>query len=150
MGGAESWAAFVSNRLTMREKAVIERLATGAPAKCCCIELGLAPSTISTVVATAARKLGLSSRGQLLRLAGTLLARDDDALDLTTLTAAEGEVLAMVCEGLSNAEIATRRGRSVRTIANQVASILAKTGATSRRQVAVATLRLHRNNDHLR
>ena len=48
------------------------------------------------------------------------------------LTAAERDVLARVARGESNAAIAKARKTSVRTIANQVASLLRKTGAASR------------------
>lgn len=49
-----------------------------------------------------------------------------------SLGAAEREVLALIRAGLSNAAIARARRRSVRTVANQVSSILRKLGATSR------------------
>lgn len=49
-----------------------------------------------------------------------------------TLTPAEVEVAKLVAAGLGNAEIALLRGRSERTIANQVASVLQKLGAPSR------------------
>ncbi len=52
------------------------------------------------------------------------------------LTDAEREVARLVMEGLSNAEIARRRGTSIRTVANQVASVFAKAGAGSRRELA--------------
>jgi DNA-binding CsgD family transcriptional regulator len=52
------------------------------------------------------------------------------------LTAAERSVVAMVATGASNAEIARARGRSPRTIANQIASIMRKLGVGSR--VAIA------------
>lgn len=48
------------------------------------------------------------------------------------LTAAEGEVARLIAAGLSNAEIARRRGASPRTVANQAASIFRKLGVTSR------------------
>lgn len=48
------------------------------------------------------------------------------------LSAAEHEVLDLVVEGKSNAEIARARGTSVRTVANQVARMLKKLGAGSR------------------
>ncbi|MFT3913713.1 MAG: helix-turn-helix transcriptional regulator [Anaeromyxobacteraceae bacterium] len=51
------------------------------------------------------------------------------------LTEAEREVLGLVREGLSNADIARRRGRSVRTVANQIASIFAKCGVRSRAEL---------------
>ena len=48
------------------------------------------------------------------------------------LTDAERDVLARVARGASNAEIAKERKTSVRTVANQVASLLRKTSAKSR------------------
>ena len=48
------------------------------------------------------------------------------------LTSAERDVLARVVRGESNQAIAHARKTSVRTIANQVASLLRKCGATSR------------------
>jgi DNA-binding NarL/FixJ family response regulator len=41
-------------------------------------------------------------------------------------------VLACIARGMSNAEIARVRQTSVRTVANQVGSLLRKTGAASR------------------
>lgn len=52
------------------------------------------------------------------------------------LTDAEHEVARDAIDGLSNAEIARRRGRSARTIANQLASIYRKLGVTSRCELA--------------
>jgi DNA-binding NarL/FixJ family response regulator len=49
-----------------------------------------------------------------------------------TLTSAERAVLDLVVRGASNAEIARTRGSSIRTVANQVASLLRKLAATSR------------------
>lgn len=48
------------------------------------------------------------------------------------LTSAEQRVLALLAEGLRNADIAERLHRSVRTVDHQVASLLGKLGATSR------------------
>ncbi len=48
------------------------------------------------------------------------------------LSKAERDVLERVTRGESNATIARARKTSVRTVANQVASILRKTGAASR------------------
>ena len=48
------------------------------------------------------------------------------------LSPAEAEVLALVVEGKSNKQIAKARKTSERTIANQVASLLRKTCASSR------------------
>ena len=49
-----------------------------------------------------------------------------------SLTPAEREVLTLVIAGNSNAAIARCRKTSARTVANQVASLLAKLGAGSR------------------
>ncbi len=48
------------------------------------------------------------------------------------LTAAECEVAHLIAAGLSNAEIARRRGVSPRTVANQAARIFRKLGVASR------------------
>jgi DNA-binding CsgD family transcriptional regulator len=119
--------------LTEREVDVLSLSARGIPTKLVSYGLGLATSTVSSTLARAASKLGLSTRLELLRLAATL-ARDPRSCALAeTLTAAEGEVLALLREGLSNEQIAQARSRSVRTVANQVASLLRKTRSPSRR-----------------
>lgn len=51
------------------------------------------------------------------------------------LTDAEREVVTLLLEGRSNHEIATMRGCSYRTIANQLASIYRKLGVTSRTEL---------------
>ena len=48
------------------------------------------------------------------------------------LTDAEREIVTALLDHQSNAEIARRRGTSVRTVANQVASIFRKLGVKSR------------------
>lgn len=53
----------------------------------------------------------------------------------TVLTPAEREVLAGVLQGKSNAEIALLRGTSLRTVANQIASIFRKLGVGSRAEL---------------
>jgi DNA-binding CsgD family transcriptional regulator len=119
--------------LSRREVDVLELASTGLSTKLCGYALGLSPTTISTTLANAARKLGGLNHLELLRVAA-LLAHDPRAdADEPTLTAAERDVLALIRQGLSNAEIAAQRGRSVRTIANQVARLLEKTGRPSRR-----------------
>ena len=52
-----------------------------------------------------------------------------------TLTPSERDVCRLLLRGSSNAEIASERGVSKRTVANQVASILKKLGARSRADV---------------
>jgi DNA-binding CsgD family transcriptional regulator len=48
------------------------------------------------------------------------------------LSPAEREVVELVLAGLTNVEIASKRERSARTIANQLASIFRKLGVSSR------------------
>lgn len=49
-----------------------------------------------------------------------------------TLTPSERDVAKGLLEGLSNTQIARERGVAVRTVANQVAAVLKKTGVSSR------------------
>jgi DNA-binding NarL/FixJ family response regulator len=58
------------------------------------------------------------------------------------LTPAELAVARAISQGDSNAEIARARGTSIRTVANQVASILVRLGAGSRAQVAARLTRV--------
>ena len=58
---------------------------------------------------------------------------DDEAL--RRLTKAEREVVTHVLSGLTDGEIARRRGVSTRTVSAQVASILSKLGAASRTEL---------------
>lgn len=60
---------------------------------------------------------------------------------LAELTPAERVVLDGVCRGLSNAQIAYQRKASVRTVANQIASLFKKLGATSRLDLALLAAR---------
>lgn len=55
-----------------------------------------------------------------------------DAESDAKLTPSEREVLALLAAGSSNQQIAQARGVSVRTVANQVASLLDKLNAASR------------------
>jgi DNA-binding NarL/FixJ family response regulator len=57
------------------------------------------------------------------------------AADLTALSDAEGGVAIAIINGMSNEEIASVRGTSANTVAKQVASIFAKLGVGSRREL---------------
>lgn len=54
------------------------------------------------------------------------------------LTASEREIVALVLDGRSGQEIAALRGRSYRTIANQLATIYRKFGVNSRTELVAA------------
>lgn len=78
-------------------------------------------------------------RGALIEIEGEtflILSLPLGALDLSKLTPAERAVAEAMIDGKSNAEIAKLRGRSVRTIANQIASIFRKLGVGSRAELA--------------
>ncbi len=78
----------------------------------------------------------------LLRQAGVTVRRGRSAtpvpprLRAVGVTAREAEVLSLVTEGLTNAEIARRLFLSPRTVDHHVARLLAKTGAANRTQLA--------------
>lgn len=55
------------------------------------------------------------------------------------MTPSELHVAQLAAEGFSNADIARVRGTSIRTVANQMASVLRQVGAASRRHIAILT-----------
>lgn len=59
------------------------------------------------------------------------------------LTESEREVAACACNGLSNADIAERRGCSVRTVANQLSQAYRKLRLSGRRELRAAHARSH-------
>jgi DNA-binding CsgD family transcriptional regulator len=119
--------------LSQRELDVLSMAARGLSTKLVAYGLGLSPTTVSSTLAGAASKLGLATPLELLRLAATISHDPRSRALPATLTAAETEVLALLREGLSNQQIARIRSRSLRTIANQVSSLLRKTNSPSRR-----------------
>lgn len=58
------------------------------------------------------------------------------------LTPAEREVLALVLDSRSNAEIAGLRARSLRTVANQITGLLRKFGVVSRTELVAVVARI--------
>jgi DNA-binding CsgD family transcriptional regulator len=63
------------------------------------------------------------------------------------ITAAERVVLGLAAAGLSNAQIAARRGVSPRTVANQIASAFRKLGVRSRLELEARLARDDRTGD---
>ncbi|MFT3925311.1 MAG: helix-turn-helix transcriptional regulator [Myxococcales bacterium] len=127
-----------SRALTDTERFVIDQTLGGVAGKCIAYAAGLTDSRISDCLATAARKLGLTTRSELLSLCAGLRLEELPSKPKPVLTDAEREVWRLLKDGLTNQEIATRRNTALRTVANQVASLLKKTGAASRRSLLVS------------
>jgi len=126
--------AQVYRALTRAEAMVLEQSIRGLQAKSIAYTTGLQQSRISECLAIAAYKLGFRSRADLVRVGARLSASGQlYALDDSSLTSAERDVLRLVRQGHSNREIARERGRSEATISAQIASLLRKTGASGRR-----------------
>lgn len=65
-------------------------------------------------------------------------ATDDRSGALGQLTPVERAVAALVAEGLSSQAIAVQRGRSIRTVENQISAILRKLRVASRTELVIA------------
>lgn len=127
--------------LTKSELDVISYAARGLSSKLVAYALGIATSTVSARLSSAAHKIGVATRIELVRLAA-MLTRDPRArFEDLALTTAERDVLELLSQGLSNREIARIRNRSVRTIANQVAALLQKTGSATRRSLVTRPIK---------
>lgn len=124
--------------LSAREMRVLELVVRGASGKEVAFTLGVAQSTVSASLHDVAMRMGVSSSTTLAVAAAAMMA-ERPRVSWAEFTIAERAVLALVRQGLTNAEIATRRGTSERTIANQVASMLKKSRAPSRRALAALT-----------
>lgn len=145
------------------EAAVLRRALAGVAGKVIAADMRMSDATISRLIARSLRRLGLRSlaeAGALLALpvssvgvghgpttvdVGVVQLRSPDAppgrLEASALlTAAERGVLSGVLEGHSHRTIAARRHTSLRTIANQVASIFRKLGVHSRRELIARIL----------
>ncbi|HMG20772.1 MAG TPA: LuxR C-terminal-related transcriptional regulator, partial [Kofleriaceae bacterium] len=138
-------------RLNRREIDALSHARRGASNKEIGLGMNLTASSVTRVLQSAARKLNAALADVLQLFSGdTVRCRsamgDDSVLALsmavaatwrTTLSAAERAVVAELLRGRSNREIAARRGRSVRTIVNQLASAFEKLGVHSRRELAL-------------
>ncbi|MCA9590940.1 MAG: hypothetical protein KC657_36835 [Myxococcales bacterium] len=142
------------------ERAVVTAFVQGATVPEIAFALGFTQASVRQALSRAVRRFGfpntaalarVGSQGALRRL---VVEAGGDRVDVlrvertapagaerggaSMLTPAEREVASLVAVGLSDAEIATRRGVSVRTVSNQVARALSKTGAANR--VALARM----------
>lgn len=109
-------------RKQTRSDRALALAAAGHSNKAIAIELGISEATVSRAL-----------RGQLAAHPSDILA----GLDHTpALTHAERAVAALAAAGESNDAIARRRASAPRTVANQLASVYAKLGVSSRRSLA--------------
>ena len=131
---AELWHALLDDGghplLRPRECEALRVAAAGGSAKDVAVALEISPSNARALLSTATRKLGLRGRADLYRVdprgANESTPAPTDHPLLTRLSAAEREVARLILLGATNAEISRERRVSVRTVANQVASILRK------------------------
>lgn len=141
-------------RLREREIAALALSIEGAAPKEVAYALGISASNARAVIASGVRKLRLKSRADLRRLAiedarvhEVELAQHmkihvldvsprTAKLGLGVLTPSELAVARLAAAGRSNAQIATARRASPRTIANQMAAILRKLQLRSRIELA--------------
>lgn len=119
--------------LTPSEATVLDQSVQGLPGKYVAYSTGLRSSRISEQLLSAATKLGFRSRHELLRVAAALRGTGRYQLLAGDLTPTEQEILRLVKLGMSNREIAQERRTSIKTIANQVSSVLRKAQVGGRR-----------------
>ena len=142
--------------LTQHERQIAEFLGLGHGSKSIAYTLGTSASSVDNAVASIAVKLGLVSRAELsaffspagarAKLAEVAVAGERllvgayplvDEVAVALLSGAERAVVALIVLGSTNAHIATRRGTTERTVANQVQSIFRKLEARSRSELAI-------------
>jgi DNA-binding CsgD family transcriptional regulator len=132
--------------LSPMERTVFSLVVRGRQNKTIAFELGISEGTVAAYLRDVRYKLGAATVAA--AVATTVERRDvtlgDTALvalvcdvdDSTAgLTGAERAVLELAVLGHSNVEIARRRGSSVRTVANQLASVYGKLNVGSRREL---------------
>ncbi|MBX3204536.1 MAG: helix-turn-helix transcriptional regulator [Labilithrix sp.] len=122
--------------LSTFEARLVTLAVKGMTSKALAHESGVSCSRVSHALRRAATKLGLLTSCELVRIASGLVLEEPARIDSGIFTDAEREIVELVRSGLSNRAIAEIRGRSPRTIANQVASVLRKTTCPSRRALA--------------
>ncbi len=136
------------SELSARERDVVAWAAGGASLKEVAYALGVGVSTVGGQLASAMRKLHVTSRGELATLWAAMRAAvpsehemvrvsldpGDDAL--APLSEAERDVARRAARGEPTAEIARARGTAESTVTNQLAAIFRKLGVASRAELA--------------
>lgn len=125
--------------LSAVEAAVVDLSSKGLTGKYVAYALGITESTVSRSLQAAATRLGFRDRTTVLRFASRALRAGSVLAGVAgQLTQAERAVLDLVRQGLSNREIAAARATAPSTVANQLASLLRKTGSSSRKALLVS------------
>lgn len=137
-------------RLTDREVDALAQARNGASNKEIGLRMNLSTSSVTRLLQTVTRKLNAALADILqFSAADTTICRDvllgETSLSVISsdvssewrqaLSDAESSVVSAALRGHSNREIATMRGRSVRTVVNQLASAFEKLGVRSRREM---------------
>ncbi len=138
--------------LSARQEKIVRAAALGHANKYLSYEFSTTASNLSANIKAAGRKLGVCSRAELFQLVRCQCGSElrvslrnaeylvvsygmPDATALSLLTESERFIFDAVLAELSNAKIAALRGRSLHTIANQVAAVFRKLHAHSRSEL---------------
>jgi DNA-binding CsgD family transcriptional regulator len=136
------------SELTARERDVVAWASGGASLKEIAYALGIGLSTVGGLLASAMRKLRVTSRGELATLwaaTRTALPGENDVLRvsldpgedaLAPLSDAERDVARRAARGETTAEIARARGTAESTVTNQLGALFRKLGVGSRAELA--------------
>jgi DNA-binding NarL/FixJ family response regulator len=139
-------AAATLHVLTARERTILDAVTRGEANKAIAIDLGLSEATVSRALADGLRKLGCNAvelvdarrlEAQPIAVGSSRLAlvSRPAMVELAQLTTSERAVLEHALRGVGVAAIARSRGRSARTITNQLRAIYEKLGVRSRREL---------------
>ncbi|MFT3926878.1 MAG: LuxR C-terminal-related transcriptional regulator [Myxococcales bacterium] len=128
--------------LNDREAGIVAFASQGLSNRHVAYALGLTGSQVSHSLSLVARRMKFRSRAELARHVASQ-AKSRQSGHRQPLTDAESSVLELVQLGLSNEAIAKARKSSPRTVANQVASLLRKLGASNRRALVVMDCAVH-------
>ncbi len=131
---------FVRQVIASGEALVVRDLWGGIALRCTLrrVETGDATGPCVLVVGSQEQALLEDSTDPAVR---TVEAKHVDFGPLSGLTASELKVMALIGEGLSNAEIAARLHRAVKTVESHRAALTEKTGSTSRVQLGMMARR---------
>jgi DNA-binding NarL/FixJ family response regulator len=142
--GAGRWTALANpptapplEHLTPRQRQAVALLGLGRSNKAIAYEMGIAPSTVSTLLSAAARRLSARNTAEL--IARTYLAVQTSIMQPPgpgpRLTEAEAAVLALLRARLSDSAIASVRRATRGTITKQIDSLYRKLQVGSRREL---------------